>query len=119
MRKIFVIWLALLAPFSFFTSAAIAGDKIVMFDSKSCGACKQFKREMAPVYRRSRLGKAVPLRIVDSNGRAMKRYRKRVHPISYTPTFVLMRNGREIARSVGYGGRKSFMRTVRAMHRRK
>ncbi len=118
MGKVFGAILAVIAAFGFSANLAQAKDKLVMFDAHSCGACKQFKREMAPVYRRSKLGKTVPLRIVDSNGRGMKRYRNRVHPISYTPTFVLMRNGREIARTVGYSGRKSFMRTIRAMHRR-
>ena len=93
-------------------------DKLVMFDSKHCPTCIKFKREMAGKYWKSDLGKQLPLSIVNSNSsRAMARYEGRVDPISFTPTFVLISDGEEVARFIGYNGRSHFLSEVKRVRR--
>ena len=111
--------LALVPSIAFQSSLAQAGaDRLVMFDSHSCPSCRQFKRQMARKYRRSDLGRALPLKIINVHSRkAMRRYRSKTAPIGFTPTFVLMHKGREAARFVGYDSPSSFMKNVRALRR--
>ncbi len=91
-------------------------DKLVMFDSKRCPSCIKFKREMAKQYWKSALGKELPLAIVHSKSRrAMARYEDKVDPIIYTPTFVLLSDGEEVARTVGYSTKARFLAEVKRM----
>ncbi len=100
--------------FGTMSAAPALADKLVMFDSKHCPTCIKFKREMAGKYWKSDLGKQLPLSIVNSNSnRAMARYEGQVDPISFTPTFVLISDGEEVARFIGYNGRKHFLSEVK------
>ena len=78
--------------------------------------CVKFKKEMARPYWNSALGKELPLSIVNTNSdRAMSRYQDKVDPIRFTPTFVLISEGQEVARSIGYNGRAHFLAEVKKM----
>ena len=99
--------LLLLMPVS-----AQAGDtELVMFGSKSCVYCQVFNREVAPNYHRSKLGEKAPLREINVDESGTAGYALR-GGISVTPTFVMFRHGREVARIPGYPGKKNFYKMV-------
>ena len=95
-----------------------AGDReLVMFSSKSCVYCQVFNREVAPNYRWSKAARKAPLMEIDLNkygsgGYSLKR------GITVTPTFVMFRRGREVARILGYPGKKNFYKLVNHMLKR-
>ncbi len=92
--------------------SAMAGDKeLVMFGSKSCVYCQIFNREVRPNYRWSALGRKAPLREIniDKNGTGGYPLRR---GITVTPTFVMFKKGREVARIRGYPGKKNFYKMV-------
>ena len=106
--------LVLFASLAFFSpGSAIAGDKeLVMFGSNSCVYCKIFNREVKPNYRWSALGRKAPLREIniDRNGTGGYPLRR---GINVTPTFVMFKRGREVARIRGYPGKKNFYKMVK------
>ncbi len=98
---------------------ASAGNKeLVMFSSRSCVYCQVFNRKVAPGYRRSRTGRLAPLKKVDINRHGTGGYALRGGPIVVTPTFVMFKRGREVARIRGYPGKKNFYRMVRQILKR-
>ncbi len=84
-----------------------AAAELVMFEREGCPYCARWNREIAPIYPKTAEGRRAPLRRVDI-----------AHPrpadlagianIVYTPTFVLLEDGKEIGRIVGYGGDEIF-----------
>jgi hypothetical protein len=102
---------AALALPSLVTTAAQAAE-LVMFDGKWCGRCKQFLAEVAPVYHTTPPGKAMPLRVVDVSTRPWFRMAAAVEG---TPTFVLVDNGAERGRIVGYTTREAFIAQAYAL----
>lgn len=95
-----------------------AGDtELVMFGSKSCVYCQVFKREVAPNYRWSKAARKAPLKEVNMERSGTGGYSLR-RRITVTPTFVMFKRGREVARIRGYPGKKNFYRMVRQILRR-
>lgn len=92
--------------------------ELVMFGSNSCVYCRLFNRHVAPGYRFSRLGHKVPLKKVDIARHGTGGYALRNGAITVTPTFVMFKKGREVARIRGYPGRENFYRMVRQIVRR-
>lgn len=85
------------------TSAA----ELVMFERPGCSWCARWNREVAPIYSRSEEGKAAPLRRIDlSTG--VPPDLEFIAPVRFTPTFVLVDNGREVGRLTGYMGEDAF-----------
>lgn len=84
--------------------------ELVMFESKSCHVCKQFHREAAPQYNASKGARIFPLRMIDIDDGKVDIILER--PVTMTPTFVFVNKGHEIARIVGYPGRKFFYQMV-------
>ena len=93
---------------------ASAGNKeLVMFGSRSCVYCQVFNRKVAPGYRRSGIGHRAPLKKIDIHRHGTGGYALRGGPITVTPTFIMFKRGREVARIKGYPGKKNFYRMVR------
>lgn len=92
-------------------SAQAGETELVMFSAKSCVYCQVFKREVAPNYRWSRVARKAPLRVINITVRGTGGYALR-QGISVTPTFVMFKRGREVARIPGYPGKKNFYKMV-------
>jgi len=81
--------------------------ELVMFESASCTWCQRWHDEIGTIYPKTSDARCAPLRRVDLDG-------SRPHDLTdikgvvYTPTFVLIDDGREIARLVGYPGEDFF-----------
>jgi len=84
-----------------------AGLELVMFDAPGCAYCAQWEEEVGDAYANTAEGRAAPLRRVSLRGprpddlTALK-------PVTFTPTFVLVRDGVELGRITGYAGEDFF-----------
>jgi thioredoxin-related protein len=82
-------------------------SELLMFERDGCVWCARWNREIAPVYDKTDEAKLFPLRRIDmdrdkSPGVAL------ASPVRFTPTFLIVDNGREIGRITGYMNDESF-----------
>lgn len=104
-RVLILILLAGSMGLSDFARAATV--ELLMFERDGCPYCAQFNREIAPGYERSPEGQIAPLHRIDwkarlPNGVSIDK------PINATPTFVLIKDGKEAGRITGYPGADFF-----------
>ena len=88
------------------SSPAFAAE-LVMFERPGCGWCARFNAEIAPIYAKTDEGRALPLRRVDL-AKALPADLAGIDPGAFTPTFVVVDQGREIGRIRGYPGDAFF-----------
>lgn len=86
---------------------AADGLELVMFERLGCPYCRRWFAEIGPIYARTEEGRAAPLRRVDLAGPRPANLAA-VQGLIYTPTFVLVRGGRELGRITGYAGEAFF-----------
>lgn len=87
--------------------AAASAAELLMLEQPGCVWCAQFNAQIAPAWPNTEEGRRAPLRRVDITqpwpsdleGIAKERF---------TPTFVLLEEGREIGRIRGYVGDEFF-----------
>jgi thioredoxin-related protein len=101
-------WLALAVLTTSFLAGAVAqASELVMFEQGGCVYCARWNRDVAPVYDKTAEAKVLPLRRIDI-GQQSKAGVALASPILYTPTFVVVDNGKEIGRITGYISDDSF-----------
>ena len=88
-------------------SLPLRAAELVMFERDGCIWCARWDREVAPVYANTPEGNAAPLRRVDL-GSTRADEPGLAAPVRFTPTFVLMDEGREVGRITGYIGDDAF-----------
>jgi thioredoxin-related protein len=76
--------------------------ELLMFERAGCPWCARWNREVAPAYLRSEEGAYAPLRRIDLDRENQPRDIAFKTPVRFTPTFVLVDQGREIGRLIGY-----------------
>ncbi|WP_061020936.1 hypothetical protein [Bradyrhizobium sp. CCH5-F6] len=81
--------------------------ELVMFERSGCLWCARFNAEIAPIYDRTEESQAAPLRRVDL-GAPLPADLAGIDPGAFTPTFVVVKEGREIGRIRGYPGNAYF-----------
>lgn len=86
--------------------AAAAAAELWMFRRAGCPWCETWDREIGAVYGRTEFARRAPLRMVALAGERPPADLKR--PVIYSPTFVLVDQGREIGRIKGYAGQEFF-----------
>ena len=84
---------------------ALAAD-LVMVEQKGCVWCERWNAEIAPIYPKTAEGAFAPLRRVDL--RQMPPDLETARRVLFTPTFLIVEDGREIARLEGYPGEDFF-----------
>lgn len=80
--------------------------ELVMVEQRGCEWCARWNAEIAPAYPKTSEGAYAPLRRVDL--RAMPEDLKVQRRVTFTPTFLVVQDGREIARLEGYPGEQFF-----------
>ena len=103
LRQLIAITLAT----AFLASAAVAETYLVMVEQDGCSYCILWHDQIAPAYPKTAEGQHAPLVRVDIREDApdgMAYARK----VTFTPTFVLMQSGEEVARMEGYVGEDFF-----------
>lgn len=116
--------LVLFASLVLLQSVPSHAAELVMFERPGCGWCQRFDREVAPVYGKTEEGQRAPLRRMEvaSGLRAIGNARAGtgfdlVTPVRFTPTFVLVDEGREIGRITGYMSDETFWGLLDALMR--
>jgi len=97
--------LALVFAWTTITSAVAA--ELVMVERRGCVWCARFDAEVGAVYARTAEAGRAPLRRVDLDASGA-REPWLAAPVRYTPTFVLVQDGRERGRITGYPGEAAF-----------
>ncbi len=85
----------------------LADTQLVMMEEAGCSWCERWLEEIGVVYHKTREGRMAPLRRVDVH-EPMPLDLKFLKPAFFTPTFVLVAQGREIGRIQGYPGEDFF-----------
>ena len=88
-------------------AAAKAEVELVMFEEQGCAWCRAWHEEIGVIYPKTDESDVAPLRRVDIHD-ARPEDLQAIKAIHFTPTFVLIDDGREVARLVGYPGEDFF-----------
>lgn len=97
-----------------FTTEPAPAVEFIVIEARGCPMCQLFRDEIAPLYRATARARRAPLRFVDVAHADLDAIGLAA-PIEIVPTVVLMREGAEIDRLVGYTGPEIFMRAVSTM----
>lgn len=81
--------------------------ELVLFETPGCPWCQAWDAEIGEIYPKTAEGRAAPLRRLDL-GAPRPPELAALSEIVYTPTFVLMSEGREVGRILGYLGEDQF-----------
>lgn len=87
--------------------AAAAQVELVMGEEPGCQWCARWNAEVSPEYPKTAEGKAAPLRRINIHD-PLPDDLKLNGRLRFTPTFVLVHDGQEIARREGYPGEDFF-----------
>jgi hypothetical protein len=85
--------------------------ELVMFERAGCPWCARWDAEVAPSYGKTPEGKLAPLRRHNVD-RGQPKDIALERPVRYTPTFVLVDEGKEVARITGYMDNAMFWGTL-------
>ena len=88
-------------------AASLSATELVMMEEEGCGWCERWREEVGVVYDRTPEGKVAPLRLVDVH-EPLPNDLQFLKPAYFTPTFILVSEGREIGRIQGYPGEDFF-----------
>ncbi|MBI5261782.1 MAG: thioredoxin [Bradyrhizobium sp.] len=89
------------------SSDAGSTAELVMFERAGCTWCARFDAEIALIYPKTDESRTAPLRRVDLD-RPLPADLAGIDPGVFTPTFVVVDQGREIGRIRGYPGDAFF-----------
>lgn len=111
MLKVLVITLMGLLPL-----AATAEPRLLMADETGCSWCAKWSEEIAHIYPKTAEGRAAPLQRYDLHSETPNvEFSKHVH---FTPTFILVDDGKEVGRIEGYAGEDFFWGLLAMMFER-
>lgn len=99
---------ALLAALVLLSLASPAqAAELLMFREEGCPYCEQWDREIGDIYPRTSEAERAPLRRVDLHAPPPGDV-SLDGEIRYTPTFVLVEDGEEVDRIIGYRSEEAF-----------
>jgi hypothetical protein len=101
---------AALAAGAFGLSAAlypVVAAELIMLERPGCAWCARWNREIAPIYPLTEEGRRAPLRRVDVTA-PWPADLGNIEGDFYTPTFIVVEDGTEVARLRGYPGDNFF-----------
>jgi hypothetical protein len=102
MLKAFLVIVALLGA-----ALPLTAAELVMYRRAGCPYCLAWDREIGPIYPKTDIGKKTPLRQIHLD-RGKDTSVELKSPIRFTPTFVVVEDGKEKARIEGYPGEFFF-----------
>lgn len=88
-------------------SAAPRAAELIMFESSTCEWCEAWNKEIGVIYDKTDEAKVAPLRRVSIDD-PMPPDLTQIRGIHYTPTFVVISDGKEVGRILGYPGQDFF-----------
>jgi len=96
-----------IATFVAFAVPATADTELMMAEEPGCVWCARWNSEIGEIYDKTGEGAAAPLRRVDITAPIPDDITL-VRSVNFTPTFVLLVDGTEVARIEGYPGEDFF-----------
>nr|CAH59729.1 soxS [Pseudaminobacter salicylatoxidans KCT001] len=90
-----------------FSPALATAAELLMLEQPGCAWCARFNAEIAPAWPKTDEGRRAPLRRVDIT-MPWPEDLVDVRKERFTPTFVLMEDGKEVGRLIGYVGDEFF-----------
>lgn len=87
---------------------------LIMVDAPDCAYCRKWDREVSTGYAKSAEGRAAPLARIRRGDPRLSG----IGGLAYTPTFILVVNGREAGRIIGYAGADFFWGQLDALIQR-
>lgn len=88
-------------------TAPVAAAELILFERTGCPWCARWLREVGPAYPNTDEGRLAPLRRINLDEGAPAGLALSL-PVRFSPTFVLVHEGREIGRIVGYMDAATF-----------
>lgn len=90
-----------------FAASAAGAAELIMYRTAGCAWCATWDQVIGPIYPKTEVGRRAPLRMVDLDT-AKDSSVILQRPVRYSPTFVLVDDGREVGRIEGYPGEDFF-----------
>lgn len=81
--------------------------ELIMIEQAGCAYCRLWNRQIAPIYPKTDVGTAAPLRRIDLHD-PLPDDIAFVRGFNFTPTFVIVVDGAEYSRIEGYPGEDFF-----------
>lgn len=91
----------------FSSGTAVADTMLVMVEEKGCIWCARWNEEISDIYPKTAEGAAAPLMRMDIRAKRPKDI-SFARSLTFTPTFVLVVDGKEVSRIEGYPGEDFF-----------
>jgi len=85
--------------------------ELVVIEAPGCIYCTLFRRDVLPSYAASPRSKDLPIRFVDINDEAASAI-SIDYPVDIVPTFLVLKNNKEVGRIPGYTGPEFFFHTI-------
>lgn len=101
---LFVTFVTLVLIASAFAVNADSGVRLIMVEQAGCRYCIEWDLEIGPKYPQSAEGRFAPLQKVTRGDPLLRPFK----PVIYTPTFLVVRDGKEVGRVTGYAGKLFF-----------
>jgi len=96
--------------------AGTADTRLLMAEENGCYWCGKWNEEIAHIYPKTVEGRTAPLQRYDLHSETPDvTFVRRVH---FTPTFILVENGKEVGRIEGYPGEDFFWGLLTMMFER-
>ncbi len=96
--------------------SAFAETMLLMAEERGCPWCARWNEEVGDAYAKTPEGRAAPLRRFDIHG-PLPDGIDLDGRVRFTPTFILVRDGKEVARMEGYPGEDFFWGLLARMFR--
>lgn len=93
------------------TIPAATNFQLLVMEAEGCIYCTIFRRDVLPSYQVSERGKELPVRFIDVND-VDKAGITLQSPIDILPTFVVVKDNRELGRIPGYMGPEDFFHSI-------
>jgi len=108
-RPCFLLFFAstLIFVLTFSSAETPKAAELLMFEQKYCSWCERWNDEIGGIYHKTSEGIRAPLRRIDIHDQMPLEFAS-LQSTVFTPTFVLVENGQEIARMRGYPGDEFF-----------
>ncbi len=81
--------------------------ELIMFQAEGCSYCERWHEEIGVIYDKTDEARVLPIRMVDIDDPRPEDL-KPIKGIVYTPTFVVLDEGKEVGRIIGYPGEVFF-----------
>ena len=88
-------------------AAPAQAAELLMYRRAGCPWCQAWDEAVGPAYPKSDIGRLLPLRAIDLD-RDPPPTIALARPVHFTPTFVVVDEGREVGRIEGYPGEDFF-----------